>query len=797
MLKTLRPYASLTILGLVFFVDLLIHPTEVLYSDSSDVLALHLPDKMFLAKSFQQTGELPLWSPHRFAGVPFIHDFQVGAFYPLHWPLLFLPEQLVGAGMSWLVVIHILVAGWSMFAYARWKGLGELGSYTAAVGFMFSGKMMLHVLVGGHFNMLMLAWTPLVMLLFERAIATRESCSKAVALSAAAGGVFSMIVLAAYPYVTCYAGMLVVFWTFLSIWDRATGDGKRWQNELVRWIALGFVSGTVALLCSAVQWMPGVEAAFNSTRAGAVADPFADGVMPLLMLIGPSLLDAPANLQWESRGGFGLHWIAAAVVAAVVLRGRARREATVAMFLVAFALGGVVLLHWVPGVAAFRFPSRFFLAVAFPVSILAGRAVQWMSERRDDAQEWPLVRTAYFKSIVWLAGLCFAVAGLALLADNLHLGLYWFGLLLTIPFGLWLFSTRCRWTPESKANALVLVLIADLWSLSMPCVETRPLDSIYPPSKAIAFLKDHRSEGRVLDFDQFQERAPDDRPKRGLFADPPLSAIPMASPLGSGAAAASINGLSAVRGFNPIDVRWYKEFLQSASGRDGRVPSLDPSNPFGFPALGNFPIPNRNLIDLLGVKYAVVPASLARIFANGWEEVLSSPNERAFALESGMVDLEPFNIYRSTQAMPRAFVVGESVSLSASPKHAEIAKTDFRATVLLEGAAPSGSKQPMRTATIAVDQPNRIVIDVPPGPAGFLVLTVVWYPGWTCTVDGVPAECRRANVAFRAVEIPENARQVEFRFLPPKYLTGRMLSAVGVGLLIAAMMVGGLHACRR
>src|SRR5437660_8524813 len=124
-LHRIQPYTLLALLGLLFFGNLVLHPTQVLYSDHSDLLAMHVPMKRFLVRSWQATGELPLWNPYSFGGMPFIHDVQVAAFYPLHLPLYLLPEELVGAGMSWLVVFHVILAGCLMFAYARYRGLGE------------------------------------------------------------------------------------------------------------------------------------------------------------------------------------------------------------------------------------------------------------------------------------------------------------------------------------------------------------------------------------------------------------------------------------------------------------------------------------------------------------------------------------------------------------------------------------------------------------------------------------------------------------------------------------------------
>src|SRR5262249_14778050 len=112
----------------------------------SDLLAEHVPAKRFLIRSWQETGELPLWCPYHFAGAPFVHDVQVAPFYPPHLALSLLPEEYVGAALSWLVVLHVLLAGLLMYAYARHRNLSPPAALVAAAGFMFAGKWMLHLL---------------------------------------------------------------------------------------------------------------------------------------------------------------------------------------------------------------------------------------------------------------------------------------------------------------------------------------------------------------------------------------------------------------------------------------------------------------------------------------------------------------------------------------------------------------------------------------------------------------------------------------------------------------------------
>ncbi|MFM8274004.1 MAG: hypothetical protein ACKODX_16965, partial [Gemmata sp.] len=146
----LRPYLLLTLLWLLYFHPLVLHPTQTLYAPYSDFLAEHLPAKLFLNRAWRADGELPLWNPHHFCGSPFAHDIQVGAFYPPNAVVYLVPEYAVGAALSWVIALHVLAAGLFAFGYARAHGLNEPGSFVAALGLMLSSKWLTHLLLAGH-----------------------------------------------------------------------------------------------------------------------------------------------------------------------------------------------------------------------------------------------------------------------------------------------------------------------------------------------------------------------------------------------------------------------------------------------------------------------------------------------------------------------------------------------------------------------------------------------------------------------------------------------------------------------
>jgi hypothetical protein len=254
-----------------------------------------------------------------------------------------------------------------------------------------------------------------------------------------------------------------------------------------------------------------------------------------------------------------------------------------------------------------------------------------------------------------------------------------------------------------------------------------------------------------------------------------------------------------VRGFNPIDVLRYKEFLQMIHGSDEPLKPLD--RMFTSALLGSFPLSNPSLADLLGVRYLVQPANLPLAETvpdlasrQHWRLVLEDAAPATFQFipsvqDCGMQPLPPYRVYENSQVLPRAFIVPQAEALPERPDVLEaLRSTDFRQKVLLEDWQPSSDVVPprgaFRPAKIREYRPNQVVVEVDGDTPGFLVLADIWFPGWRCTVekDGAPepAVVHRANFLFRGVAIPAGARRVIFTFEPVSYDWGRLISAGSV-----------------
>lgn len=755
----MSPFLLLALLGLAFFFPLLLHPGDVLYSDHSDLLALHLPVKRFLVHSWHETGELPRWCPYSFAGLPLLHDVQTAAFYPPHFLLLILDEEQIGPALSWLIVAHIILAGWCMWLYARTQGLHSAGALVAAVGYMFAGRWLLHVLAGGHVILMPLAWLPLVLLGLERAVQPQgRGWPIRLAAATGAGVAYALIVLGTHPQLTFYAGLFAGLWTLPVALEQAGylgADGPRSPRRtaiaLGTWLGWGAWAAAVAAALAAVQLLPALEAAPLSSRALGVAtweDILQAGPRVLLFLVGPALTTRPANLQWEDRGGLTLLWLAAAVMAPFLAGPRVRCQAAVAGLMVLFALGGALLLQWLPGFRWFRQPSRVLILLGLPVALLAGWTTQQVF-----ADPGPEVRHRCRAVLVRVVVMVLILAGgfalrQRLQGEPLRWHPYWLSLLVTVPGALFLLTVAPPDRPVRRATWLFLFLL-DLTALSWTQVEVRPEAVAGAPTGCVEFLRqaDPRGPGRVLD-----ETAGDDN---------------LNSPLGTGAHLALRWRLEPVRGYNSFDLLCYKEYLNRVAG--GTEPLVPFVSPLTFPDIGPLPVKNRGLLDLLGVRFLVRPSD-PPLEEPGWRKIFEEHSPSAYDFTAGgRRELPAYTIYENLAVLPRAFTVPGTAPSADGELSLDVGATDATHH---------------RPAEIREYQPNRVTVMVADGSPGFLVLTDPWYPGWTATVDGESTPVYRADSFFRAVRLPAGARAVVFRFEPASLRWGRVISGVALVLVI-------------
>ena len=282
----------------------------------------------------------------------------------------------------------------------------------------------------------------------------------------------------------------------------------------------------------------------------------------------------------------------------------------------------------------------------------------------------------------------------------------------------------------------------------------KPQADLYPSSPAMEYLTAQPEPIRVLDWDTGGENA-------------------QASFLGIGAPQAMVYRVATPRGYNPLDVRHYREFL--AFVVDDRP--VRGNSPYTQQVIPNFEVGNPELFRLLAVTHRVVPDD-APPLPGMWKPRLVDPAPPAPPplLPESPNPLPPHALTEAANPRPRAWVVPRAERL-VTDHLATLKSCDFANTVLITSSdvPPYPNGQKPGTARIAEYRPNRVAVDLD-GTGGWLVLSDVWFPGWTCRVDGVEVPVYRANHAFRAVPVPAGAKQAEFTFSPRSYRVGWWVS---------------------
>jgi hypothetical protein len=151
---------------------------------------------------------------------------------------------------------------------------------------------------------------------------------------------------------------------------------------------------------------------------------------------------------------------------------------------------------------------------------------------------------------------------------------------------------------------------------------------------------------------------------------------------------------------------------------------------------------------------------------------------------------EPILVWGVPQALPRAYAVGRARVLERQQVLATLSAPDFDPAreVLLEEGHPLVNDSFEGQVRVAALGANRVELEASLSAPGVVVLVDALALGWTVTVDGRPALARRANFAFRGVEVPAGRHRVEWSYVPPALSWGLALSFLGLAGLAWARL---------
>jgi hypothetical protein len=708
----------------------------------------------FLAQALH-SGQSPFWTHNVFGGSPQIADPQSLIFSPAII-LALLSSSPSFRMVDAYVLAHLLAGGLALMMVFRDRGWNPAGGLMAALVFAFGASSMWRVQHVG--QIASLAFFAIAFWLTARMLQRRSLGYGALAGLAAGlmmlepdqvallgayvlvGVVLAHWVAGGWPSiratlgpatiaglvgVTTIALPLLWVWLFAEATTRPAVDFAEAGRGSLHPASLltAFIADLFGARDHAVEfWGPystswNAKELFLSQNMGQVYI----GALPLLLLIAPGL----------TRG-----WLWDKAIRPISL---------LFLFMVLFSLGRYtplfgVVYDYLPGVKAFRRPADATFLIGALGAILSGYVLhRLLTEPAIGAFRRDLVVLSVVLAV--LVGLALAVSG-----TESHLADAWKPVLAAIAWsgaGVAVLAVLLRWRqglgPLAAAVLVTGVVAADLGLNNGPNESTALSPEIYdvlrPETKneTVAALK------RLV-------AQPAGSPRRdrvellGMGFEWPNAGL--------------VHGFDHTLGYNPLRLA---DFSDAVGTRD----TIAGPDQRKFTSL--FPSYRSKLADVLGLRYIATRVPIGQV-----DRTLRDGDLRLVAYTA-----EGY-IYENPRALPRAqFVPGWRLAdfdmMKAGGRWPDVDPTQ---ALLLE--SEPGEATPERPAVAATPAEVRLTrydnteveIDVVTTQGGFVVLNDIWHPWWRATVDGVETEILKANVLFRAVQVPAGAHKVRFSFRP-------------------------------
>ena len=291
----------------------------------SDLVLENAVWKQHIVETLGQ-GELPLWNPQIFTGIPFFAAGQASTLYPLNLLFYVLPLE---AAYGWFTALQVAIAGASMYLFGRVLRLRILPALFAGVVYMFSGFLIASVV----FTMFVAAvpWLPLLLAVIEFIVRKQEEKGAAsfrpIPYVAVGAIIIGLVVLAGHPELIYYTLLVAGAYSLMRllvagrcIGGRGTRSGESSlaasANPLppdlvplravaVRLVKLGgwlLAMAVLGVALGAVQLIPLLELLPLNFRAGSASlDQVREWAWPSRHVLSfwlPNVFGSPADHQW-------------------------------------------------------------------------------------------------------------------------------------------------------------------------------------------------------------------------------------------------------------------------------------------------------------------------------------------------------------------------------------------------------------------------------------------------------------------------------------------------------------------
>ncbi len=674
-----------------------------------------------LAINLLKNGQLPLWNPYTFGGMPLLANFQSAIFYPFNIFFFLFPFNLVWGG---LILVQPLLAGIFLYFYLRYLKLRKVASLVGVLSFSFSGFFIAWLEWG---TLLQVAlWLPLILLSIEKIFASKQWTKWNLVLVLALCFQF----FAGHLQTSFY---LVLFSLVYLIWKTAQVKKNR-----LKLFSLCLIPYGLSLIITSIQWLPTWELIRLSARGIDQIQFNQPGwFIPwqnLVQFLAPDFFGNPTTLNywgvWNYAEFVGYLGVIPLVLAFYAIFWWRDKKTIFFSLLALLTLSFALPTPWaklpyqlrIPLVATSQ-PTRLLFIVDFCLAVLAAFGLNALLKQRIALKKIILALMPFFLlyGLLWLFVLgakqiwpeASWIANLAVSKRNLILptGLF-------IAGGVLIISLTFKRIPQKIIFFLILTLIVfDLLRFGWKFTPFTKEEWVFPTTETIEFLK--------ADEDIFRFMTTD----RRLFA--PNFSLPYK--------------LQTVEGYDPLYLTRYAELIAASERGE---PNISP--PFGYNRIitpHNFQSP---IIDLLNVKYVLALTDL------------DSP-KLELVFQEGQT-----RVYENKNVFPRAFMVYDYQLAKNKQEVIDLlmkTEIDLTKTVVLE-ELPQGFDliEGENEVTIKDYQENQVVVNVKTNQKGILILTDSFYPGWQATINGGQTKIYLVNYNFRGIIVPKGTHEVRFKY---------------------------------
>ncbi|MDA2930273.1 hypothetical protein MYX84_10045 [Acidobacteria bacterium AH-259-O06] len=736
---------------------------DVLFSSKQIVLAQLGTDVFLLFSHWRdfgfgqlQQGNLALWNPHIFSGMPHFGDFQSALLYPLNWFYLILP---LSKAINFGIASHVFLSGLFMYFWTSHRGLHPAACLLSSLLFMFCGPHLLHIYAGHLTIVSCVPWIPMLFLVLDAY--SRTSSVPWLLLGMLT---IAMQILAGYPQYVFITAVAAGIYTLLRLFHTAN------RRQIVFGLAAIYLGGAVL---SAVQLLAGLQAASEGIRGGGVSYAFASSLSfppeNFVTLFVPGFFGNMTDFPywgrwylWEMCLFVSVTGLILAVYGATFGEPKVRCfSVTMVVVLCFLALGAYtpffkLLYTWVPGFNLFRSPSKFMALASLFIAMLSGIGLDTL-----------LKKEAYSGK-----RLCRVLFVIGLLVGSLSLWIYgsaqegaggaWGNLVQTIA------STKEMYIPATTYQDPVFVKSAGIFAAKnlFTCCATFLLLSLLfflaDSSRKALYLVALLAVAEILIFagtsratfdlesarfpplEKFLKNDPGDY--RVLVQEVPNVAMSI--------------GAQNIWGCNPVVLRRYAEFMTFTQGQD----------PDKATQYLQFTHPHR-LYDMLRCRYLFIR------------------------------DGDRVQVHSIPNIMPRLQLVQDWVVITDRDQifaALEDPAFDPREKVILETPwVPVPVKSDSKgTAHIVDSSTDYLIIEASlPSPA-ILLITDNYSEGWRAMAlsgsDQDQYDLLPANYILKAVPLKAGNHRIRVEYLPKAFLLGKWISIVSLLIYVAVAGVGAV-----